>query len=61
MSQEPEHRMSPGLGVIEWKGRILVYQLSGAQVLWARFLGEDEIEVTDELRAAIDENRGRAN
>lgn len=57
---EPEHRMSPGLGVIEWQGRILVYQLSGAQVLWARFLGEDEIKITDELRAAIEKDRGRS-
>lgn len=56
---EPEHRMPQGLGVISWRDRIVVYQTSGDQILWARFLGEDEIEVSDELRAAIDADRGR--
>jgi hypothetical protein len=54
-SHDPtDYRMSPGLGVIEWQGRLLVYQLQDGRIAWARPLGEACIEVGDELRSAIE-------
>ena len=49
-----DYRMSPGLGVIEWQGRLLVYQLQDGRIAWARPLGEACIEVGDDLRQAIE-------
>ncbi|WP_299696548.1 hypothetical protein [Hydrocarboniphaga sp.] len=60
MSAEPNHRMQPGLGVIEWQSRIVVYQMDGARIAWARFLGEQTIEVDESLRAAIIADRQRS-
>jgi hypothetical protein len=57
MSEEPNHRMQPGLGVIEWQSRIVVYQMDGEHIAWARFLGEHRIDVDDTLRAAIEADR----
>ena len=54
MSDEPAHHMPPGLGVIAWQSRILVYQMAGDRLAWARFLGESAVEISDELRAAIE-------
>lgn len=57
MTEPPEstdYRMSPGLGVIEWQGRLLVYQLQGEHIAWARPLGEACIEVGADLRSAIE-------
>ena len=53
-SHDPtDYRMPPGLGVIEWQGRLLVYQLQGDRIAWARPLGEACIEVSEALRSAI--------
>ncbi|MDB5971265.1 MAG: hypothetical protein JWQ90_3715 [Hydrocarboniphaga sp.] len=52
--------MQPGLGVIEWQSRIVVYQMDGARIAWARFLGEQTIEVDESLRAAIIADRQRS-
>lgn len=60
MNEEPSHRMQPGLGVIEWQSRIVVYQMDGERIAWARYLGESRIEIDAELRSAIEADRQRA-
>jgi hypothetical protein len=57
---QPGHRMQPGLGVIEWQSRIVVYQMDGERIAWACYLGENRIEVDDPLRSAIEADRRRA-
>jgi hypothetical protein len=59
VSDEPQHHMAPGLGVIAWQSRLLVYQMAGERIVWARFLGEEMVDISDELRAAIAEDRQR--
>lgn len=48
-----DYRMPPGLGVIEWQGRLLVYQWLDGRIAWARPLGEACIDISEELRSAI--------
>jgi hypothetical protein len=55
--ETPEPRMSPGLGAIQWQDRIVCYQMNADQIAWARPLGEACIEVTPELKAAIEQER----
>ena len=59
MSDEPSHRMQPGLGVIEWQSRIVVYQMDGDRVAWACYLGENRIDIDAALRSAIEADRQR--
>lgn len=60
MNEEPRHRMQPGLGVIEWQSRIVVYQMDGERIAWACYLGEQKLAIDDALRAAILADRQRA-
>ncbi|EIT68906.1 MULTISPECIES: hypothetical protein [Hydrocarboniphaga] len=55
-----DYRMSPGLGVIEWQGRLLVYQLQEGRIAWARPLGEACLEVDDALRSAIETDQRKS-
>jgi hypothetical protein len=58
---EPDYHMPAGLGVIHWQGRIVVYQMAGDQVLWARPLGDACIDISPELLAAIRADRLRSS
>ncbi len=51
---EPDYRMPAGLGVIEWQGRTLVYQMGVQGIAWARPLGDACIDIDESLRAAIE-------
>lgn len=59
MNIEHDYRMAPGLGVISLDGDIVVYQLAGDHLVWARPLGEPPMTVTPELMAAISADLGR--
>jgi len=59
--EAPDFRLAPGLGVIEFAHRIVVYQVTDSVIAWARILGEPTtLELTAELEAAIDRDRVRA-
>lgn len=46
-------RMPAGMGVIHWRGQIVVYQTRSGDIAWARLLGADELALSEDLRAAI--------
>jgi hypothetical protein len=54
------YRLPPGIGVIEHGGRIVVYEIERGELIWARPLGEAMMELTPDLRAAVDADRSRA-
>lgn len=53
--------MPAGMGVIHWRGQIVVYQLRDGAVLWARLLGAELLPLDDALRAAILADRAPAD
>ena len=50
-------RMPDGMGVIQWREQIVVYQLAGEDIAWARQLGADSLPLSEELIAAIRADR----
>ena len=50
-------RMPVGMGVIRWRDQIVVYQLDGEDIAWARQLGSDTLPLSEELRDAIRADR----
>lgn len=50
-------RMPAGMGVIQWRDQIVVYQMTGDEIAWARQLGADSLPISEELRAAIRADR----
>lgn len=50
----PKFRLDPGIGVIEWQGRMVVYLRADGVIQWARRLGEEMLPLEAELCAAIE-------
>lgn len=50
-------RMPAGMGVIQWRDQIVVYQMAGDQIAWARQLGADSLPLSEELQTAIRADR----
>lgn len=50
-------RMPAGMGVIQWQGQIVVYQIEAGEIAWARLLGAEALPLSEALSAAIRADR----